>query len=143
MKRAERSPRKHGRRGQVLILMALFMGGSSAAAGCWFLTGQGASSIDAALKRCVEDGGRRKSARDVVEAWDEHSAQYLERTQKRREALSKLLERHDTRREDVDAAFAQADADTDHAVQQVLDHRFELRGHLTREEWSAVFPAPE
>lgn len=130
------------RRGQVLIILlgALFLGGSAAAIGGTFFTGRSVTQIDKALKKAIDDGPRRKTARKLVERWGEDAEKFLERTEKRKRSLLKSLQRHETSRESLDASLAEQEADLELITKKILDHRFALRAKLTTEEWAEVFP---
>ena len=79
----------------------------------------------------------------MAESWGKDAERFLESMEERRAELLEQFEQYGSDRAAIEAMFARQDAAVDEMTRRVIDYRFELRDHLTAEEWRAVFgPAP-
>ena len=58
-------------------------------------------------------------------------------------SLNKALARDNTNAADIDAIWDGYFAEIDQYDSDMLDLRYQLKEHINREEWAAVFPGPE
>jgi len=131
-------------RGQVLIILflgTLLFGGSAAGLG-WLYGGNNYEQLRKQLKAHVAEPERRKSLGGILKRLQSSAEGHSESHERQVRQLLAILERHDGSRVEVDGKLAEMDALNSFARQTLLDLRYELRGGMSAEEWTGLFPQP-
>jgi Tfp pilus assembly major pilin PilA len=116
----------------------MLLGGTVMAAGV-FGTGKSLDDLEKAVKKEVTDKSRQDAARAVIANWSKNVEKFIKESGKRQKALTKLMRRHDTTRQELDTIMAEQTSASDGIDQRAIDYRFALKDHLKREEWGRVF----
>jgi len=133
---------RHRQSGQVLIILlggTLLLGGSALVA-AEFLTGKSTAELRRQSLAMTEDEAHRERIEDLFRRWEKEAKGADEARAKNQKALRALMQKHDAKPGDSEAAFAEVDAIDGRGINAALDMRFALRGQLTAEQWRTLFP---
>jgi len=128
-------------RGQALIIIflgTLLIGGAMGGSGV-FHTGQQVGELRERISNSVGDPLRREAAQRTIDALEDDVKAYArERTAVEKDAFA-VLENHGSKRSDMEAVFARADALNGKARETFLARREELRSRVNTEEWALLW----
>lgn len=120
----------------VALLAALLLGSSS-----------GTSSIlaafddaQAAVKAQIEDRDRRTQLLSGIDRAARAMKEALKGRGKATGELVALLRSHEGTSADMEPVVQRLRAEAEAAQEQIIRYRFEVKGKMSREEWSKVFP---
>jgi isocitrate dehydrogenase kinase/phosphatase len=116
------------------LLVILFLGGGTSA----FLEYVG--ETEHAIKTTIEKGERQDEALDILGAIEKRSNGYDKQVRETIKELSKYLEGRGDNAEMIAAISERHFAALESYNSDILDLRFELKEHITREEWTQIFP---
>ncbi len=119
-----------------LIISMLFGGGSTA------MLGYIANAQDSVKIIMVKDG-RRKQALSTLKAMKKRTNARNKEVRRATKNLNKALDQDNINAADIDAIWDVYFAEIDQYDNDMLDLRFELKDHISREEWKEIFPVPE
>jgi len=91
------------------------------------------------VKEFVLDAERVKGIETVIEEANDELAAFYKRINK--EWSDQLVEtnlNYASKREDFDDVFAAVDAQRSELQERLIDHRFEVKDLMTREEWHSI-----
>ncbi len=115
-----------------LIISLLFGGGSTA------MLAYIADTQDS-VKVVVAKDGRQKEALTTLRAMKKRTNARNKQVKRARKDLNKALGQDDINTADIDAIWAGYFAVIDQYDHDMLDLRWELKEHINREEWEAIF----
>ncbi len=118
----------------IALFTILFLGGGSDA-----LLGFIAESQDNVKIVMVRDE-RQKSALATLKLMKKITKVRNKKVKKAAKDLAKAFNHHSVTVEQVDAIWAGYFTNIDQHNHDMLDLRFELKEHINREEWEAIFP---
>ena len=87
----------------------------------------------------IPEGDRQKQAKAVFDAMEDSTDRRHDMIEDVAEQLDKLLQDKDVADADLDAVLEQYRDGIVTYYEEMLDHRFELKDHVTREEWQQIF----
>jgi hypothetical protein len=119
-----------------LIISMLFGGGSTA------MLGYIANAQDSVKIVMVKDE-RRKQALSTLKAMKKRTNARNKEVRRATKNLNKALDQDNINAADIDAIWDVYFAEIDQYDNDMLDLRFELKDHISREEWKEIFPVPE
>jgi hypothetical protein len=119
-----------------LIISMLFGGGSTA------MLGYIANAQDSVKIIMVKDE-RRKQALSTLKAMKKRTNARNKEVRRATKNLNKALDQDNINAADIDAIWDVYFAEIDQYDNDMLDLRFELKDHISREEWKEIFPVPE
>jgi len=124
-------------RGQVLILLAmwLFFGGGAASALVAY--DRPASEVKKAIKRVITDG-RRDAILSDVDQWESAQKKQDKKVSAQRDELLKTLRREDARRSEAEPIIARLDETFVEMDRDFLDLRFRVKDQVTSAEWAEI-----
>jgi hypothetical protein len=127
--------------GQVLIifLTTLFIGGGASLAVGQLLTGMTLKDLERQITLHVSDPARQKSSLILLEQWKDEGKALQKEYKEQRDKLLDLLEKHDARQSEFDAAIYDTISKGRLESQRFLDIQFELRQHINADEWNKIF----
>ena len=118
----------------------------------WYFFGGGASGIDAGVltpaaveqlservEIVVEEPARADAAGDVLKDLKEAVLDFENTFAASGKAIERSYRDHAADRAEIEAVLDELNNDWARAQERTLDLRFELREHLTREEWDALY----
>ena len=114
-----------------LTLIALLFGGTDDA------------PLKERIRDQVEDKQRARQAVKIAEEAEKEILELNESLNKYVERLFELDSRHETSAVEYRALYREIEEAWLKEQRKLLDLRFELRKHIEREEWSALFKVPE
>ena len=117
----------------MLLISLLFGGGSTA------MLGYIADAQDTVKMVMVKDD-RQKAALSTLKAMKKRTNARNRRVKRAMKDLNKALGQGDISNADIDTIWAGYFAEVDQYKDDILDLRWELKGHINREEWEAIFP---
>ena len=117
----------------IAIMTILFLGGSGTA----MLEYIGDIRDDVKLVLPKDD--RQKEALDTIKAMKKRTSARNKETKRIAKGLSKALINHDVSDAEIDAYWTEFHEDLGSYNRDLLDLRFELKEHISREEWAAIF----
>jgi hypothetical protein len=118
----------------VALLTILFLGGGTSA----FLD-YIADSQDA-VKTVIPKNEHRKEALNILKSMKKRSKANSRQVRKTIKELGKLLEGREDNGADIAAISERHFLGVESYNGEILDLRFELKEHITREEWAQIFP---
>ena len=116
------------------LLISLLFGGSSTA-----MLGYIANTQDTVKTVMVKDE-RQKAALSTLKAIKKRTNARNKQVKRVMKDLNKALLQPDTSTADIDEIWGGYFAEVDQYKDDMLDLRWELKGHINREEWEAIFP---
>ena len=124
-------------RGQVLILLAmwLFFGGGAASALVAY--DRSASDVKKAIKRVIT-GARKDAIVSDVDRWEAGQKKQDKKVSADRDELLKTLRREDAQRSEVEPIIARLDETFVEMDRDFLDLRFRLKDQVTSAEWAEI-----
>ena len=127
-------------RGQILIiyLSTLFVGGASLAVGV-LATGSPIKDIQKNVKIHVSDKARQESTLALLEQWEDQAKEQKKVYKQQRETLLDLIKAHDSDKTEFNSTINDILAVDEDTSRRVLDIQYELRQHMTADEWAKVF----
>lgn len=130
--------------GQVLILLlgALFLGGSSAVTVGILAAGRSIDDLKKETKELVTDKAARQRADALYEHWKKSVDAYSKHREQQGKKLLELIGRHDAQRADYDALIGEFDRQNQQAWNDVVQVLMSLRAEVPAEQWSKLFPPP-
>ena len=118
----------------------------------WYFFGGGASGIDAGVltpaaveqmservEIVVEEPARADAAGAVLRDLEEAVLDFENTFAASGKAIERTYRDHAADRAEIEAVLDELNRDWGRAQERALDLRFELREHLTREEWAALY----
>ncbi len=117
--------------------MLLFLGGG----GTQLLENIGV--YDDRAKAVIADEDRRDQARDVLDSMKERTEARNEMVKDAGEELGELIEDQGVADAQLDAVWDQYMTEIAAYHRDMIDLRFELKQQVNREEWQAIFAAPQ
>jgi hypothetical protein len=82
---------------------------------------------------------RRKAAQDVVKKMEKRTKDQNKQVGKYAERLDEALSNHDFSTADIDKLWSKYHSLRSNYQRRMVDLRFELKEHITREEWQELF----
>ena len=124
-------------RGQVLILLAmwLFFGGGAASALVAY--DRPASEVKKAIKREITDG-RTDAILSDVDQWESAQKKQDKKVSAERDELLKTLRREDAQHSEAEPIIARLDETFVEMDRDFLDLRFRLKDQVTSAEWAEI-----
>ena len=86
---------------------------------------------------------RRKGALSTLKAMKKRTNARNKEVRRATKNLNKALDQDNISASDIDAIWGEYFAEIDQYDSDMLDLRFELKDHISREEWETIFPKPE
>lgn len=86
---------------------------------------------------------RRKQALSTLKAMKKRTNARNKEVRRATKNLNKALDQDNINAADIDAIWDVYFAEIDQYDNDMLDLRFELKDHISREEWKEIFPVPE
>ncbi len=83
---------------------------------------------------------RQKAALSTLKAMKKRTNVRNKQVRRAMKNLNKALRQDDISTADIDAIWAGYFAEVDQYKDDMLDLRWELKGHINRDEWEAIFP---
>ncbi len=117
------------------IIISLLFGGSSTA-----MLGYLADAQDT-VKIVMIKGDRQKAALSTLKAMKKRTNARNKQVRRAMKDLNNALGQDDISTADIDAIWAGYFAEVDQYKDDMLDLRWELKSHINREEWEAIFSA--
>ena len=119
-----------------LLISMLFGGGSTA------VLGYIADAEDRVKIVMVKDE-RRREALGTLKAMKKRTNARSKLVRRSAKSLNKALNQDNIAAADIDAIWDGYFAGIDQYDHDMLDLRYQLKGHINREEWQEIFPGPE
>ncbi len=91
------------------------------------------------VKTVMVNDDRQKAALSTLKALKKRTNARNKRVQQAMKGLNKALGQDDISTADIDAVWAGYFGEVDQYKDDMLDLRWELKGHINREEWEAIF----
>jgi hypothetical protein len=92
------------------------------------------------VKLVMVKDDRQKAALSTLKAMKKRTNARNKRVKRAMKDLNKALGQGDISNADIDTIWAGYFAEVDQYKDDILDLRWELKGHINREEWEAIFP---
>ncbi len=118
----------------IYLFTILFLGGSSTAMLAYI-----ADTQDSVKIVMVKDD-RQKEVLSTLKAMQKRTISHNRKVKRARKNVNRALGQDDLNTADIDAIWAAYFAEFDDYDHDILDLRFELKEHVNREEWEAIFP---
>ena len=125
-------------RGQVLILLALWLFFGGGAASALVVYDRPASEVKKMIKRVITDASRRDAILFDVNYWESSQEGLEKKVAADREELFKTLRRKDAQRSDVQPIMGRLDATLADMDRSFLDLRFRVKEQVTTGEWTVI-----
>ena len=93
------------------------------------------------VKMVMVKDDRQKAALSTLKAMKKRTNARNRRVRRAMKDLNKALGQDDISTADIDAIWAGYFAEVDQYKDDMLDLRWELKSHINREEWEAIFSA--
>jgi hypothetical protein len=97
------------------------------------------SLIQDSIEAVMVKDDRRKAAQDVVKKMEERTKDQNKQVGKYVERLDESLSNHDFSTADIDKLWSKYHSLRSNYQLRMVDLRFELKEHITREEWQELF----
>ena len=125
-------------RGQVLILLAmwLFFGGGAASALVAY--DRPASEVKKAIKRVITSAERRDVILSDLKQWESGQEKQDKQVSAGRDDLLKILRRQDAQRSEVEPVIAKLEETFTEMDRDFLDLRFRVKVQVTSAEWAEI-----
>ncbi len=117
----------------IIIISLLFGGGSSPMLAFVAETGD-------TVKIVMVKDDRQKAALSTLKAMKKRTNARNRRVRRTMKDLNKALQQDDISTADIDTIWGGYFAEVDQYKDDMLDLRWELKGHINRDEWQAIFP---
>ncbi|MCH8307416.1 MAG: hypothetical protein E2O63_04975 [Gammaproteobacteria bacterium] len=117
----------------IALFTILLLGGSSTATLAYIADTQDT------VKTVMEKDGRQKGALSTLKAMKKRTNARNKHVKRASKDLNKALGQEDINTADIDAIWAGYFAEIDQYDHDMLDLRWELKEHINREEWAAIF----
>ncbi len=91
------------------------------------------------VKIVMVKDNRQKAALNTLKAINKRTNARNRRVKRAMKELNTALSQDDISTADIDAIWAGYFAEVDQYKDDMLDLRWELKGHINREEWEAIF----
>jgi hypothetical protein len=133
---------RHRERGQVLILLAmwLFFGGGGSSA--LVVYDRPASEMKKAVRSVVTDSTRRDVILSDISQWESGQKKQDQEVRANREELFKTLRRRDAQRHEMEPIMAKLDKTFLDMDRDFLDVRFRVKEQVTSTEWAQIVARP-
>ena len=118
----------------IALFTILFLGGGSATQ----LLGN-ISEVQDRVKIVMPKDDQRKEALSVLNTMEKRTKSRNKMVKNTVKQMSKELEDHDVTDADIDAVWNDYVQGVDEFHRDMIDLRFELKQHISREEWQQVF----
>lgn len=125
-------------RGQVLILLALWLFFGGGASSALVVYDRPASEVKKMIKRVITDASRRDAILFDVNYWESSQEGLEKKVVADREELFKTLRRKDAQRSDVEPIMGRLDATLAEMDRGFLDLRFRVKEQVTTGEWTVI-----
>ncbi len=93
------------------------------------------------VKIVMPKNDQRKEALSHLKTMEKRTESRIKLVKQNAKAMSKALEDHGVTDADFDAIWTGYVQGIDEYHRDMIDLRFELKQHISREEWDAIFPA--
>ncbi len=93
------------------------------------------------VKTVIVKDDRQKAALGTLKKMKNRTNARNKQVKRAMKNLNKALRQDDVSTADIDAIWAGYFTEVDQYKDDMLDLRWELKGHIDREEWEAIFPA--
>jgi hypothetical protein len=132
----------HRERGQVLILLGmwLFFGGGASTA--LLVYDRPASQIKKVVKRVITDAARKDSVLIDIDRWESVQEIHDKQVSADHKELLKILRRQGAQRSDVDPIVAKLEKTFLVTDWDFLNMRFGIKERVTRAEWAEIVARP-
>ena len=94
------------------------------------------------VKIVMSKDDRQKEALTTLKAMKKRTNAYYKQVGRAVKSLDKAFRNHNVTAAEIDAVWAEHFAVIDQYNHEMLDLRFELKEHIRREEWEAIFTRP-
>ncbi len=94
------------------------------------------------VKTVMVKDERRKETLGTLKAMKKRTNARSKMVRRAMKSLNKALAQDETNAADIDAVWDGYFAEIDQYDHDMLDLRFELKEHISREEWETIFPKP-
>ena len=91
------------------------------------------------IKSVMANTEQRKAALNTLKSANKSAKAQNKLAKKSAKQLGKALSDHDVSSADIDAMYSEYHNATMQHHRDMLDFRFELKQHINREEWAAIF----
>jgi hypothetical protein len=116
-----------------------FLGGGAGGINAGALTPAAVEELSDRAAIVVEDPVRAEAAQSILEDLRKDVITFDKKFAAAGKGVRRSYRDHAADRAEVEAALEQLNRDWERGQQRSLDLRFELREHLTREEWTALY----
>jgi len=99
------------------------------------------ADIEDSVEIIMAEGERQDEALTVLKAMKKKATEHYKKVKQPTKGLEKTFRNHESTAEQIDALWAEHYATLDRYNDDMLDLRFELKEHINREEWEAIFSA--
>lgn len=117
----------------IAIIVAFLLGGGAGGVMAYI------SDTRADVKVVIEDKDRRSEALAMLKRMEKEAAALEKQSGKRARQLGKALQDHEATDAEVYAIWSEHYERVDAFNREMIDLRFELREHVTRDEWQQLF----
>jgi hypothetical protein len=93
------------------------------------------------IKADFAEGPHRTELLDVIDRAEHAAKDALEKRKKTTRELLELVHTYNAQANDIQSKLQQQRAESASYQDEMIRYRFELRGRMSREEWTKVFPA--
>ena len=93
------------------------------------------------IKADVAKGPHRTDLLDVIDRAEHAAKDALEKRKRTTRELLTLVHTYDAQAGDIESMLQQERAESASYQEEMIRYRFELKGRMSREEWTKVFPA--
>ena len=122
----------------IALMTILFLGGGGSSAVLTYI----ADSTDV-IKEILEDDDRRDDALETMASLKNLGKQHSKARKEVVKRMERALAEHEASPDAIDEVWTAYYQDVREINDAALEHRFDLRNQLSREEWQQVFPATE
>ena len=119
-----------------MVLLALYIFGSSGT----FPLVAGLDHAKTLNKAQVAEGPHRTELLELIDRAEHAAKDALEKRKKTTRELLALVHTYDARAGDIQRVLEQQRAESEAYQEQMTRYRFELKGKMSREDWTKVFP---
>ena len=116
-----------------------FFGGGAGGINAGVLTPAAVEEMSKRVEVVVEEPARADDAREVLKALKEEVLDFENTFAVSGRAIERSYRDHAADRSEIEAELDELNRDWARTQERALDLRYELREHLTREEWAALY----
>ena len=116
-----------------------FFGGGAGGINAGVLTPAAVEEMSKRVEVVVEEPARADDAREVLKALKEEVLDFENTFAASGKAIERSYRDHAADRSEIEAELDELNRDWARTQERALDLRYELREHLTREEWAALY----